>query len=295
VVARFPRRIQNMDSGAGSTAVTVGQLLKEARSAKGLTIEAAAVSSKVPLSIVRLMEEEQFHLLPDPFYVMRFLLEYSVALGLDPKQVETRFRRQVHPPKSSALLLPPPASIGSRVHLRRLLRYLLPAVAAAPLIVIALSLLSGRSPDLPSSREPQSPPPEKVVPQPVQVGPTAPPSPQGASPAAEQPARVPSAHPGTASDVLAPRSQPSRYTLRAVAKETAWLAVSVDGSAKQEVLLKAGNTAQWSARKGFVVTIGNAEGIALSLNGKRVPLTGGRNRVVQDLLLPGDNEPVITR
>jgi hypothetical protein len=80
-----------------------------------------------------------------------------------------------------------------------------------------------------------------------------------------------------------------------VAKETAWLAVSVDGSAKQEVLLKAGNTAQWSARKGFVVTIGNAEGIVLSLNGKRVPLTGGRNRVVQDLLLPGDSTPVITR
>ena len=74
-----------MDSGAGSTEVTVGQLLKEARSAKGLTIEAAAVSSKVPLSVVRLMEEEQFHLLPDPLYVLRFLLEYSVALGLDPK------------------------------------------------------------------------------------------------------------------------------------------------------------------------------------------------------------------
>jgi len=50
-----------MDSGAGSTEVTVGQLLKEARSAKGLTIEAVAVSSKVPLYLILLMEEEQFH------------------------------------------------------------------------------------------------------------------------------------------------------------------------------------------------------------------------------------------
>ncbi|MCI0410649.1 MAG: DUF4115 domain-containing protein [Acidobacteria bacterium] len=283
-----------MDEGAGSTEITVGQLLKEARSAKSLTVEAAAISSKVPLYLVRLMEEEQFHLLPDPFYVMRFLLEYSGALGLDPKQVETRFRRQVHLPRSSAPLQPL-ASIGSRIQLRRLLLYLLPAAAAAPLILIMLSLFSGRAPDLPPPREPQSPPLQEVASPPAQVGQTPSTSPQGVSPGAERPAREQPTQPVTAPDVLAPRSQPSRYTLRAEAKETAWLAVSVDGTARREVVLQAGSAAEWSANKGFVVTIGNARGIALSLNGKLVPLTGDRNRVIQDLTLPGDGKPGMTR
>jgi len=78
-----------MSSGATSPAITVGRLLQEARSAKGLTIEKAAAASKVSLSFVRLMEGEQFHLLPDPMYILRFLMEYSASLGLDPKQVET--------------------------------------------------------------------------------------------------------------------------------------------------------------------------------------------------------------
>ena len=278
VVGRFPSQIQKMDSREGSAEATVGQLLKEARSARGLTIEAAAAASKIPLHLARLMEEQQFHLLPDPFYVIRFLRDYSVALGLDPKQVETRFRRQVHPPRSSAPLQPP-SSIGSRIPVRRLLLYLLPAAAAVPLIFIVLSLFSGRSPAPPASQEPQPPQPQEVSPQPSQVGPAPPPpGPQEASPGA-----------------LAPQSQPSRYTLRAEAKETTWLAVSVDGSARREVLLRAGGAAQWSASKGFVVTIGNAEGIALSLNGKLVTLTGGPNRVVQDLTLPGDAGPVKRR
>ena len=83
--------------------------------------------------------------------------------------------------------------------------------------------------------------------------------------------------------------------LRAEAKETTWLGVSVDGAARRQVLLHAGNTAQWSAHTGFVVTIGNAGGIALSLNGKRVSLTGARGGVIQGLTLPGKSEPVSQR
>jgi len=275
-----------MDSGSGSTEVTVGQFLKEARSAKGLTIEAVAVSSKVPLYLIRLMEEEQFHLIPDPLYVLRFLSEYSVFLGLDPKQVETRFRRQVHPPRSSAPLQPT-ASMSSRIKLRRLLLYLVPAAVAAPLILITLFLFSGRLPQPPSSRAPQ-----EVAPHLTQVAQ----SPLEAPAGGEHQASVKATErPTTAPGGEALQSQPSRYTLRAEAKETTWLGVSVDGAARRQVLLQAGNTAQWSAHKGFVVTIGNAGGIALSLNGKLVSLTGARGGVIQGLALPGKSEPVSGR
>ena len=117
-----------MDSGASGPKETIGRLLQDARSAKGLTMEAAAAGSKVSLSFVRLMEQEQFHLIPDPSYIIRFLREYSAFLGLDAKQVEALFRRQVTPARAIAPLQGA-VSLSSRIQPRRLLLYLLPAVA----------------------------------------------------------------------------------------------------------------------------------------------------------------------
>ena len=252
-----------MESSADGARETIGWLLKDARSEKGLTIETAAAGSKVSLFFVRLMEEEQFHLLPDPSYIMRFLREYSVFLGLDPKQVETQFRRQVTRAKAMAPLHAM-ASVGSKIQLRRrLLLYLLPAVAAVPLIFLVLSLFSGRPPERQSSRDPLSPAPQEATPQLPHVGAVTPPGLQS----------------GT-----------SRYTLKAEAKETSWLEVSADGSARREVKLRPGESAEWSANEGFVVTIGNSRGIALSLNGRPVSLKGGRGQVIRDLSLPMDGE-----
>ena len=284
-----------MSNGATSSTITIGRLLKEARSAKGLTIESAATASKVSLSFARLMEEEQFHLLPDPVYIVRFLREYSASLGLDPKQIETQFRRQV---KSTWASVPPQAAASrrSRIHLRRLLVYLLPAAVLTPLIFIVLSLFSGRPPELPSSRQAQSPPPqEEAAPQLSQGGVVTPPSPQAASFGAAQRKSVIPGQKVPAPGVQQHQSPPSRYTLKAEAKETTWLAVSVDGSSRRETLLRRGEAEQWSANKGFVVTIGNSEGVLLSLNGKLVPIKRGRSQVIRDLTLPGDGEFVTTR
>ncbi len=284
-----------MTSSASSSTITIGRLLQEARSARGLTIEAAAAASKVSLSFVRLMEEEQFHLVPDPLYILRFLTEYSASLGLDPKQVETQFRRQVSSGRASA---PPQAAAyrGSRIELRRLLVYVLTAAAVIPVIFIALSLISGRAPESPSGRQAQSPPPQEAAPQPSQGSEVRSPGPQ-ASPSfdAAQPKGLNPAQPAAAPEVQHSQGQPFRYTLKAAAKEKTWLAVSVDGSARRETLLRPGEAEQWSAHKGFVVTIGNPQGVALSLNGKPVILKWDRGQVVRGLALPGDGEPVTPR
>ncbi len=264
-----------MSSGTGSETIPIGRLLQEARSAKGLTIEAAAAASKVSLPFVRLMEEEQFHLIPDPMYILRFLSEYSTSLGLDPKQVETQFRRQMKSPMASA---PPQAAAltGSRINVRRLLLYLVPAAAAIPLMFIVLSLFSGRPPELPSSgRPPQFPSPQETAPQPPPGGGVDPSSPQE-PPLAAAAAKGPNpAQPVAALGAGESQPEPSRYTLKAEAKETTWLAMSADGAARQQAVLRPGEVAQWSADKGFVVTIGNSGGIALSLNGKPVTLERG--------------------
>lgn len=261
-------------NAAGESPSTIGPLLQAAREANGFTIEAAAAASKVPLSFVRLMEQEQFHLVPDPLYLIRFLTEYAAFLGLDPRQFEAQLRGGLGSAKTDRPLYMG-FTIGPRSSLRRLTMYLLPAAAIIPLIFIGLSLFSGQQPVSPPVRQSELPASDgAAAPFPAAVT-AAPPSPQTPP--------LDAAH--------GPRSSPPRYKLLAEATETTWLGVSADGAARRGVLLRSGETAQWSAKNGFVVTIGNAGGVALTLNGRPIVLNGkSSGGVIRDLVLPENGE-----
>ncbi len=283
-----------MSSEEGSSTSTIGPVLQEARTAKGLTIEAAAAGSKVPLSFVRLMEQEQFHLIPDSLYLTRFLTEYAVFLSLDPKQLLAHLKEQVDAARLREA--PHPTSrIGSRADLRRLLIYLLPAVAVIPLIFIGLSLFSGPSPTVPPDQTMPAPPSAETDTPPTESPNTTPPGSQATPFGAEQPQAVPPSNLITATPGQEPQSPPSRYRLRAEAKETTWIGVAVDGAPRKQALLRPGETASWSANNGFVVTIGNVGGVALMLNGRPVPLKGARGQVIQNLALPENGGPPLAR
>lgn len=269
---------------------TIGPILQEARTAKGLTVEAAAAGSKVPLSFVRLMEQEQFHLIPDSLYLTRFLTEYAVFLSLDPKQLLAHLKEQVDAARLREA--PHPTStIGSRTDFRRLLIYLLPAVAVIPLIFIGLSLFSGPSPTVPPAQTMPAPPSAETDTPPTDSPITTQSGSQVTPFGAEQPQAVPPSNPITATPGQEPQSSPSRYRLRAEAKETTWIGVAADGAPRKQALLRPGETASWSANNGFVVTIGNVGGVTLMLNGRPVPLKGARGQVIQNLALPENGEP----
>lgn len=270
----------NSSSGTGEPTKTIGPILQEARTAKGLTLDAAAAASKVPLSFVRLLEQEQFHLVPDSLYLTRFLTEYAAFLGLDAKQLLAQLKGQMDSARMRELSHATP-SIGSGIDLRRLLIYLLPAVALIPLIFIGLSLFSGPPPiqtisTLPSA-ETGTPPPEGLI--------ATQPGPQVTPLSAEQPRELAPAYPMNTLP-QEPRSPSPRYRLRAEAKETTWLGVSADGAPRRGVLLHSGETSEWSANNGFIVTLGNSEGVVLSLNGRSVSLKREPGRVIRNLALP---------
>ena len=72
--------------------------------------------------------------------------------------------------------------------------------------------------------------------------------------------------------------------MRAV--EPTWVRVQVDEGQVAEELLQAGAVREWTAARRFVLTVGNAGGIELDLNGKRMPALGARGAVIQKLVLP---------
>jgi hypothetical protein len=69
------------------------------------------------------------------------------------------------------------------------------------------------------------------------------------------------------------------------AMELTWVVVQVDGGSPNEALLRPGERITWKASDKFVVTLGNAGGVKVELNGKPQGPFGPSGRVARDIVL----------
>jgi cytoskeleton protein RodZ len=68
--------------------------------------------------------------------------------------------------------------------------------------------------------------------------------------------------------------------------EETWIRIQPDDGHAVEELLPPGSTREWTAQKHFLLTIGNAGGIQIELNGQPMPPLGARGAVIRQLQLP---------
>jgi hypothetical protein len=76
-----------------------------------------------------------------------------------------------------------------------------------------------------------------------------------------------------------------RHILKAVATEKTWMRILNDEQQVSDVLLQPKETSSWTARRQFHITIGNAGGIELFLNGVSQGRLGKSGEVIH-LVLP---------
>ncbi len=76
-----------MDEETVEPGMTVGQRLKEAREAKGLSLEDIAASTRIPRRHLESLEASEWEKLPAPTYSVGFARNYAVALGLDRTEI----------------------------------------------------------------------------------------------------------------------------------------------------------------------------------------------------------------
>jgi cytoskeleton protein RodZ len=158
----------------------------------------------------------------------------------------------------------------------------------------------------PPGRPPASPapsPPAATAPAPTAPGPpttppaTAPPVVRTPAPAtAVSPPPVapapapPAASPGTSAPVpgleALARSVSSPYRLIARINEQTWIRVRTGDGRTSEETVPAGEIREWVSDRPFVLTIGNAGGVALELNGRALPPLGAKGVVIPRLVLP---------
>jgi hypothetical protein len=132
-----------MDETEADDVITVGQRLKEAREAKGLSVEDVAAQTRIPTRHLTSLEESDWDKLPAATYSVGFAKNYAGVVGLDRNEISEQLREEmggrlaaaVHPEVYEAVdparTMPKGLVIG--------------ALGVLVLVVLALSWLSNRS------------------------------------------------------------------------------------------------------------------------------------------------------
>jgi cytoskeleton protein RodZ len=275
-----------MQNGAGP-----GALLRQWREAKGLSVDELARGTRIGARFLRALEEGRLADLPAPVFVRGFIRAYCAAVGASPSAPLERYEAQVGPPTPTAQVM---ATVAARVQtspasspvmrarrptpVRTLAN--LPVrpvwIAAVLLVVVGVALYR-----LVPLREGPPPTPPLAPAWPL-------PPPRGPDPGAGTSA-VPAAPmnwSGTAPEPAPPA--PASRTLVVHAQERTWIQVRSDGGAVSEAVLQPGEVREWHGAERYFVTLGNAGGVTVELDGRRLPPLGGRGEIVRGFALPGE-------
>jgi cytoskeleton protein RodZ len=247
-------------------AARVGEELREARIALGISVEDAATQLRINKRYLMALEEGRVKDLPGAAYAVGFVRSYATALGLDADDAVRRFRDMSGTTvgKSGDLVFPEP------VPKRGLPTGILAAIGVAIALVgyIAWYQWSGRGERVVDNVPPLPPRLERVA---DAAAPR-----DAPAPAAEPPAPAPT-------PVVAPppppppRIDPDKPRIVIRAKGESWVQIR-DNAANRVMtdrVLRAGDTIEIPNRPGIVLTTGKAENLDILLDGDQVDAFGG--------------------
>ena len=251
---------------------TLGNRLRELREAKGVSLDDIARSTRVGRRHLEALETDDWAELPAPVFVKGFIRAYCEFLDASPDEVLGLYREAsgevVKPERVQSVMRGAPSRRVGPLMVSLVLFLAL----GASLFALRVGLKGAQRQAPPASTAPVSARGE-VATAPTPAAAPAPSAPAPAVPAQQTP--IPAAEPKPAGQ---------RLVMRAV--EPTWIRVQVDEGQVAEELLQAGAVREWTAVRRFVLTVGNAGGLELDLNGKRMPALGARGAVIQKLVLP---------
>ncbi|OLC33570.1 MAG: hypothetical protein AUH81_13900 [Candidatus Rokubacteria bacterium 13_1_40CM_4_69_5] len=279
---------------------SLGPYLRELRQRRGLSLEELSRATRVASSCLEALETENLDVLPAPVFVKGFIRAYCQALDVTPDEALALYHQRPGAPPA------PPVRAGAderrgggepRSRGTVLVSFVLLVILGLALFAVTLALQSGREGgDRLARQAPAVLPPapsDSLEPVPAESVPT-----PAAAPA---PAIRPSApEPPRASDVIRPRPvtptgpgfaavvRPlaSPYRLVARVSEPTWMRVRMEDGRATEETIPAGEVREWVSNAPFVLTVGNAGGVTLELNGRPLPPLGARGAVIPRLVIP---------
>jgi cytoskeletal protein RodZ len=292
---------------------SIGEFFRHVRETKGLSLEDVASKTRIHPDFLIALEEGNFTKLPDQVFAKGFVRSYARSLGLDEEEAMRRFEESAgtfydKQAEREQLKLQQAEEERRRRTNRKVVAAAI-GVALLGLILLVTREQPSVAPDRSSSEVQQpatkmSPPlsettegaatgdtrersegnsgpesSEAVLPPPISI-PPAPLSAERTDPLA------PSVPSDPLSNVLPEGlSSEAPLVLDLEALELTWVVVQVDSGSPQEALLRPGERVRWKGTDRFTLTVGNAGGVRVELNGKVQGPFGPTGKVIRDILL----------
>lgn len=265
---------------------SLGEHFQRAREAKGLTLEEAAARTRILPQYLKAVEENNYARLPDEVFAKGFVRSYARILGLDEAAVVRKFDEsggQFYAKRAERETLR--QQLEEEERRKKVNRNLVVGVVGVALLL--LFVLVGRDRD----RSESLPDSEPIPPASQQVPA---PSSTPAEPAEPVNEPAPRLSPGQLEvernfsgalplEGVAPDDR-KKMVLDVEAVERCWVKVQTDRAAPQEVLLNPGERVRWKAQERLALTLGNAGGVRVMLNGKLQGPFGVRGQVVREIV-----------
>jgi transcriptional regulator with XRE-family HTH domain len=237
---------------------TLGQYLRSAREARGIDLHEAAQQTRIGITYLKALEEEDFSRLPGEVFVRGFLKNYGKYLQLEESQVMRKYAESRAPkseagPVAAVAEKEPPAIAGIEHERKTPRSTTIETFIWGAAILIALILFLFTS--LPGHRHQEA----KHVVAPLSTQQTA--------------------------TAQSPVMQLGKLYLEVVALEDTWLLVRTDNSPQKKALLKKGESLIWSADERFLLSYGSAKSLKLMLNGQELIVNEPGNEVVRDMAI----------
>jgi len=233
---------------------TIGEILRNKRLEKGLTLEDVSNLTKVRKKYLEALESGNYNEIPGKVYVKSFLKIYSDFLGLDRFYILKRYQNEMVPEEN--IIIPPtyymPVNnkVATRSSRTRTLLYIIATIIGVVLIIWGISRLrlsyvpsnitNDETIENSSSASNQIEPPEVEIPI-EEITPT--PKPQEI------------------------KHNFDKLTLKIDSSNYSWVSKTIDGKNTISYTMLPNKSESFDAQKSVDLRIGNANGVKVNVNG----------------------------
>ncbi len=232
--------------------LSFGRYLRSLRIEKGISLQTVATETRIGLSTLLLIENEDLDKLPAEVFMKGFLRAYAKVVGADGDEAVHRYLSDHDAYQAAAKFEDDLLKSGARFWPRFFLAFIL----LGCIITLSVYILNGfqfRTVDSrletprKSSDNQQAPVTEEV---------------------------------GKPEPETEPKNTAQKLLLKVVAVKETWMKVIIDGQDAKEYRLNIGDRLELEASSGFDLLLGDARGVELTLDDKPYKISGKEGQVV---------------
>jgi cytoskeletal protein RodZ len=255
-----------------TTDLRFGDELRRERLVREITLEEISAATKISLRLLTALEKSDLSRLPAPAFTRGFIRSYALHIGIDPEEKVCAYMADLADAASGAS----PSAIRVRSRFRRGRGATAGTIVGGVTAVLLLLGVIARP-----ARHAAVRPDKPLATRSALVALKNVDASSEPTPAVRQPEPVAEVANSAATTDAAPL-----VTLVLEFDSDSWIKLNASGETLFVGLVRRGQVRKFEARGGFQLSLGNAGGVRVTVDGRALDPLGGAGQVVRDLPLP---------